>query len=60
MVAVPSSQQDNCYICSADYARTAGSSSDIEWSSIKDTPTTLSGYGITDAATKSELNALAA
>ena len=24
MVALPSSTQDNCYVCSADYARTAG------------------------------------
>lgn len=24
IVAIPSSSQDNCYICSADYARTAG------------------------------------
>ena len=24
LVALPSSTQDNCYICSADYARTAG------------------------------------
>ena len=24
IVALPSSTQDNCYICSADYARTAG------------------------------------
>jgi len=28
---------------------------DVEWDDIKDVPTTLAGYGITDAATKSEL-----
>ena len=111
IVAIPSSTQDNCYICSADYARTtgeggggvseayvdgkvqeeavareaadealradiptntsqltndsgfltkagtidnalsAGFASNVQWSGVSDKPTTLDGYGITDAAT---------
>ena len=112
IVAIPSSTQDNCYICSADYARTAGEgggggvskeyvdgkvqeeadardaaikalssdiptqtsqltndsgyltkagtidnalsadfASNVRWSGVSDKPTTVSGYGITDAAT---------
>ena len=114
IVALPSSTQDNCYICSADYARTAGDgggggggvskeyvdtkvqeeadardaairelsagiptktselsndsgfltkagtidnalsadfASNVRWSGVADTPTTVSGYGMTDAAT---------
>ena len=30
----------------------------VKWSGVEDKPTTLSGYGITDAATKTELNEL--
>ena len=112
IVAIPSSTQDNCYICSADYARTtgegggggvsqeyvdnkvqeeataraaadntlraeiptntsqltndsgfltkagtidnalsAGFASNVQWNGVSDKPTTLDGYGITDAAT---------
>lgn len=31
---------------------------DVEWSTITDIPTTIAGYGITDAASKTELNQL--
>lgn len=122
VVASPSSTQYNCYICSADYARTAGEggggggvseeyvdnkvqeeataraaadealradiptktseltndsgflikagtidnalsadfASNVQWSGVQNKPTTLDGYGITDAATKAELDSLAA
>lgn len=40
---------------SADSAKTAKS---VLWSGVNNTPTTLAGYGITDAATKAELTAL--
>ena len=120
IVAIPSSTQDNCYVCSADYARTtgeggggvseayvdgkvqeeavaraaadeqlradiptktsqltndsgfltkagtidnalsAGFASNVQWSGVADKPTTLDGYGITDAATKAEFDSLAA
>lgn len=45
IVAIPSSTQDNCFICTADIA---GS---VPWSGVQNKPTTLEGYGITDAAT---------
>lgn len=45
IVAIPSSTQDNCFICTADVA---GS---VPWSGVQSKPTTVSGYGITDAAT---------
>ena len=35
----------------------ASMASGVVWSSVKETPATLSGYGITDAATKTELTA---
>lgn len=54
IVAIPSSTQDNCYVCSAGFA------SNVQWSGVSDKPTTLDGYGITDAATKAELDSLAA
>ena len=123
VVALASSSQDNCYICSADYARTAGEgggggggvseeyvdskveqeataraaadealradiptntseltndsgfltkagtidnalsadfASNVQWSGVQSKPTTLDGYGITDAATKAEFDSLAA
>lgn len=122
VVASPSSTQYNCYICSADYARTAGEggggggvseeyvdskvqeeataraaadealradiptktseltndsgfltkagtidnalsadfASNVQWSGVQSKPTTLEGYGITDAATKAEFDSLAA
>lgn len=121
IVAIPSSTQDNCYVCSADYARTSGEgggggvseeyvdnkvqeeataraaadealradiptktsklsndsgfltkagtidnslsadfASNVQWSGVADKPTTLDGYGITDAATKAQLDSLAA
>ena len=129
LVALPSSTQDNCYICSADYARTAGegggggggvsqeyvdgkvqeeatarknadealsaaiptktsqldndsgflthegtianaenantantanTANSVAWGGVQSKPTTLDGYGITDAATKTELDSLAA
>lgn len=122
VVASPSSTQYNCYICSADYARTAGEggggggvseeyvdgkvqeeataraaadealradiptktseltnnsgfltkagtidnalsadfASNVQWSGVQSKPTTLDGYGITDAATKAEFDSLAA
>lgn len=122
VIASPSSTQYNCYICSADYARTAGEggggggvsqeyvdgkvqeeataraaadealradiptktseltndsgfltkagtidnalsadfASNVQWSGVQSKPTTLEGYGITDAATKAEFDSLAA
>ena len=120
VVASPSSTQYNCYICSADYARTTGEggggvseeyvdnkvqeeatarqaadealradiptktseltndsgfltkagtidnalsadfASNVQWSGVQSKPTTLDGYGITDAATKAEFDSLAA
>ena len=114
LVALPSSTQDNCYVCSADYARTAGggvsqeyvdqkvqdeadarvtsydelkaaiptkvselsndsgyltyegtianadrannaanadNAENVLWGNVQSKPTTVSGYGITDAAT---------
>ena len=120
VVASPSSTQYNCYICSADYARTTGEggggvseeyvdgkvqeeanaraaadeelradiptktseltndsgfltkagtidnalsadfASNVQWSGVQNKPTTLDGYGITDAATKAEFDSLAA
>ena len=122
VIASPSSTQYNCYICSADYARTAGEggggggvseeyvdnkvqeeataraaadealradiptktseltndsgflikagtidnalsadfASNVQWSGVQNKPTTLDGYGITDAATKAEFDSLAA
>ena len=30
----------------------------VKWSGVEEKPTTLAGYGITDAATKTELNEL--
>jgi len=38
----------------------ADSANYVPWSGVESRPTSLSGYGITDAATKSELDALAA
>lgn len=51
------------YVANADYSVSALSAVDSEtvpWSGVKFRPTTLEGYGITDAATATELNALAA
>ena len=45
IVVVKSSTQDNCFICAADVA------GNVPWSGVQSKPTTLSGYGITDAAT---------
>lgn len=45
IVAVKSSTQDNCFICASDVA---GS---VPWSGVQNKPTTVSGYGMTDAAT---------
>lgn len=36
---------------------TVGSASSVPWSGVTSTPTTLSGYGITDGATTSQVNA---
>ena len=36
------------------------SAAHVPWTGVEDKPTTLSGYGITDAATKSELEQLSA
>ena len=43
-----------------DNALSAGFASNVQWSGVENTPTTLNGYGITDAATKAELDSLAA
>ena len=120
VIASPSSTQYNCYICSADYARTTGeggggvseeyvdgkvqeeantraaadealradiptktsqldndsgfvtstgtidranianTAESVEWNAVQSKPTTLDGYGITDAATKADFDSLAA
>ena len=44
-------------IANADNANTANN---VDWSGVQSKPTTLDGYGITDAATKAELDSLAA
>ena len=43
-----------------DNALSAGFASNVQWSGVSDKPTTLAGYGITDAATKAEFDSLAA
>lgn len=51
------------YVANADHSVSAQSAVDSEtvpWSGVKFRPTTLEGYGITDAATKTELETLAA
>ena len=45
IVVVKSSTQDNCFICAADVA------GKVPWSGVQNKPTTVSGYGMTDAAT---------
>ena len=56
-------------IANADHANTANTAStadnantanNVAWSGVQSKPTTLDGYGITDAATKAELDSLAA
>ena len=50
------------YVANADHSVSALSAVDSEtvpWTGVKFRPTTLEGYGITDAATKTELDALA-
>ena len=42
-----------------DNALSAGFASNVQWSGVSDKPTTLDGYGITDAATKAEFDSLA-
>lgn len=44
----------------ADTANTANTANSVAWSGVQSKPTTLDGYGITDAATKAELDSLAA
>lgn len=44
----------------ANTATTANSANSVPWSGVQSRPTTLEGYGITDAATKTELDSLAA
>ena len=44
----------------ANTATTANSANSVPWSGVQSKPTTLDGYGITDAATKTELDSLAA
>lgn len=63
MVALPSSTQDNCYVCSADYARTAGEgggggvSQEYVDTKVQDEATAREAA---DEATKAELDSLAA
>ena len=47
-------------IANADRAETANIADNVEWGGVQSKPTTLDGYGITDAATKAELDSLAA
>ena len=44
----------------ANTANTADTANNVAWSGVQSKPTTLDGYGITDAATKTELDSLAA
>ena len=44
----------------AEMANTANTANNVDWIGVQSTPTTLSGYGITDAATKAEFDSLAA
>ena len=44
----------------ANTATTANSANSVPWTGVQDKPTSLTGYGITDAATKAELDSLAA
>ena len=43
----------------ANTANTANTANSVQWSGVKNAPTTLTGYGITDAATKAEFDSLA-
>ena len=45
---------------SVNYANTAGSANSVAWGKVTGKPTTVSGYGITDAYTKTEVNNIAA
>ena len=47
-------------IANADNANTANTANSVAWGGVQSKPTTLDGYGITDAATKAELDSLAA
>lgn len=47
-------------IANADTANTANTANSVAWGGVQSKPTTLEGYGITDAATKAELDSLAA
>lgn len=44
----------------ANTADTANTANSVAWGGVQSKPTTLDGYGITDAATKTELDSLAA
>ena len=47
-------------IANAENADRAQTANVIDWLGVESTPTTLEGYGITDAATKAEFDSLAA
>ena len=47
-------------IANADRANSANIADNVEWLAVQNRPTTLDGYGITDAATKAEFDSLAA
>lgn len=47
-------------IANAEMAANADHAENAEWGGVQNKPTTLSGYGITDAATKAEFDSLAA
>ena len=47
-------------IANADMADTANTANNVDWGNVQSKPTTLDGYGITDAATKAEFDSLAA
>ena len=42
------------------YGISASSAVSVPWTGVQSKPTTLTGYGITDAATKADLEALSA
>lgn len=58
---LPYNKDTGIYEISAQYAlsATTANTANVQWSGVTDTPTTLTGYGITDAATKDELAAKA-
>ena len=51
---------DSGFLTINDTIENANRAGAVDWPGVENTPTTLSGYGITDAATKAEFDSLAA